>query len=73
MARLRMRIRLKIKEIAEEQGLNRAVLSRRADLTYETVFKLWKYPHMDVTLLTLVKIARVLKVEVSKLYEVEEE
>ena len=45
----------------------------RADLTYETVFKLWKNPHLDVTLLTLVKIARVLCVEVNELYEVEED
>ncbi len=73
MARLKMKTRLKVREIAEDKGYTRAILARRADLTYETVFKLWKNPDMDVTLLTLVKIAHVLRVEVTDLYEVQED
>jgi DNA-binding Xre family transcriptional regulator len=73
MARLKMRTRLKIKEIAESRGFTRASLARRADLTYETVFKLWRNPYQEVTLLTLVKIAHVLGVQVSDLYEVQED
>lgn len=68
-----MRIRLKVKEVATRQHLTRAALARRADLTYETVFKLWNDPYRDVSLMTLVKIAQVLQVDVSDLYEVDEE
>ncbi len=65
-----MRIRLKVKDVAVKRGLTRAALARRADLTYETVFKLWNDQYRDVSLMTLVKLAVAMNVDVSELYEI---
>ena len=69
MGRRKMRLRLKIRELAESQGLDRAKLARRADVTYQTVHNVWNNPYADVSITTLEKIAQALKCDVSELYE----
>jgi DNA-binding Xre family transcriptional regulator len=64
-----VKIKLRVKEVATKKGLDRAKLARQADLTYETVHLLWNDPYRSVSMATLVKIARVLNVAVSELYE----
>ena len=61
--------RLRIKEVAEAQGLDIAKLSRRADLAYRTVWQLWNEPERDVTIGTLTKLAGALGVSVHALIE----
>ncbi len=61
--------RVRIREIAEEKGLDVAKLSRRADLAYRTVWQLWNDPDRDVSIKTLGKIADALGVRVSDLIE----
>jgi transcriptional regulator with XRE-family HTH domain len=62
-----------VKEIAEKKGIsNPALLSRRANLGYNTVYLIWNNRTDDPGIQTLEKIATVLKVEVTDLYEVEE-
>ncbi len=69
MGRRKMRLRLKIRELAEAQGLDRAKLARRADMTYQTVHNVWNNPYADVSIATLEKLAQALNCDVSKLYE----
>ena len=69
MVRQKMRVRLLVRDVATKRGITRAKLARMADVTYETVFKLWQDEYRDVSLLTLVKLATALKVDVSELYE----
>lgn len=61
--------RLKIREIAEAQGMTAARLARRADLAYGTVKALWDDPDHDVALSTLTKIAGALGVQVIDLIQ----
>lgn len=65
----RMRTRLRIKELAEQQNLSRTRLSQRSEVAYNTVRKLWKDPYADVSLWTLQRLADVLKVDVKELIE----
>jgi len=62
-------IRLKVREIAEKQGLNMAQLARRADLDNNTVRKIWHDPTKEISTITLDKIARALGVNASELIE----
>lgn len=63
-------VRLKIREIAEAKKINMSKLSRMADLNYNTIRAIWDNEMKDVTVSTLEKIARALKVDVSELIEV---
>jgi DNA-binding Xre family transcriptional regulator len=65
----RMHLRLKVRAVATRQGIDRARLSRMADLNYQTVHDLWRNPDKPVSMTTLVKLARALGVEVTELYE----
>lgn len=62
-------IRLKVREIAESKGITRTMLSRRAEVNYETVNGIWNNPTREVSLKVLVRIAKVLDVPVTSLYE----
>jgi DNA-binding Xre family transcriptional regulator len=62
-------VQLRIKQIAQQKGLDIAKLSRRSDLSYKTAFNLWHDPKRDVSLHTLEKVAEALDVKVSDLIE----
>ena len=62
-------VRLKIREIAEAKKVNMSKLSRMADLNYNTVRAIWDDETKDVTVSTLEKIAKALKVEIAELIE----
>lgn len=61
--------KLRVREVAEAQGVNISQLSRRADLNYRTVHRIWNEPDYDASLSTLNKIAAVLDVSVKDLIE----
>lgn len=63
-------IRLKVKEIAEKQGITMAKLSRMADLNPGTIRAIYENPNRDVAVTTLEKIARALHCKVSDLYDI---
>ena len=65
------RIRLKIKEVATAKGWTQAKLWRAADLNPRTMQEIWNDPYRNITYNSLVKIAKVLGVEVSDLTEEE--
>lgn len=64
-----MALFLKVKRIAEEKGLNRTDLSRRANLTFNTVDRIWVDPDVDVDakVSTLQRIADALGVSLADL------
>ncbi len=64
-----MAIRLKIKEIALKKGWTQARLGRAADVNPRTMSGIFNDPYRDVAYSTLVKIAKVLEVEISELTE----
>ncbi|GCF07814.1 helix-turn-helix domain-containing protein [Dictyobacter arantiisoli] len=64
-----MPIRLKIKEVATEKGWTQTKLQRAADVHPRTMSGIYKDPYRDVAYSTLIKVAKVLGVEVSELIE----
>ncbi|MBA2285578.1 MAG: helix-turn-helix transcriptional regulator [Ktedonobacteraceae bacterium] len=65
-----MKIRLKARELAEEKGFNQSSLSRKANVDFKTIQRLFRDPYRDISVSTLVKIARALKVDMHDLVEV---
>ena len=57
----------KVKEVAEERGLNAHQLAQRAELAYTTVRGVWHNESTRVDMQTLQKLARVLQVEPGEL------
>jgi plasmid maintenance system antidote protein VapI len=62
-------IRLKVKEIASEQGISIASWARKADLDYRTVQRLVHDPFAEVTTFTLGRLADALGISVHMLIE----
>ena len=62
--------RLKVRQIAESKGISRTRLSRLAEIQYDTVNAIWNNEQRDVSLSTLIKIAKALHVDVAELYDV---
>ena len=62
-------IRLKVKEVAQQQGMSMGRLSHTAGVAYNTIRTIYKDPYRQVTTATLDKIARALGVPVTELIE----
>lgn len=63
-------VRLKIREIAEAKKINMSKLSRMADVNYNTIRAIWDNEMKDITVSTLEKIAKALRVDIAELIEV---
>ncbi len=59
---------LRVRELAEAQGLNITTLSRRAELAYTTTHNLWHGDVAQLNIKTLDRVARALGVRVSDLF-----
>jgi DNA-binding Xre family transcriptional regulator len=66
-------IRLLVKEFAEAKGLKMSQLSRKAEVSFNTIKSLFRDPYKSITLDTLEKIAEALDVNVIELISVEKE
>ena len=64
-----MKLRLRVKELAEEKHMSMGKLERLADLSHPTIRDIFRNPYKEVTSTTLVKLAIALGVSVSDLYE----
>ncbi len=64
-----MKLRLRVKEIAEQKGMSMGKLERLADLSHPTVRDIFRDPYKEVTTTTLVKLATALGVRVADLFE----
>ena len=68
-----IRVRLHIKQIATDQNITRAKLSRIADISPGTLERIWKDPYHEAYLSTIARIAIALQVPVERLYSIEED
>jgi transcriptional regulator with XRE-family HTH domain len=64
-----VKIRLRVKEIAEQKGMSMGKLERLADLSHPTIRDIFRNPYREVTTTTLAKLASALSVSVSTLFE----
>jgi len=64
-----MKTRLRIKEVAVRKGISMTKLSKRSEVAYNIVRRLWRDPYTDVALSTLQRLADVLGVQVNELIE----
>lgn len=64
-----MKLRLRVKEIAEQKGMSMGKLERLADLSHPTVRDIFRDPYKEVTSTTLAKLATALGVPVADLFE----
>lgn len=64
-----MTTRLQVKEIATAKGWTQTKLQRAADVHAKTMQGIYNDPYRDVSYSTLLKIAKVLGVEISDLIE----
>ena len=63
-----LRLRLRVKEIAEARGMSMGKLERLADLSHPTIRDIYRDPYKEVTSTTLAKLATALNVSVSDLF-----
>ncbi len=67
---IRPMVRLRVKEVLQEKGMSRGKLSRLSDVALMTVSRMCNQPTTySPTLDTLDRIAKVLQVPISDLYE----
>jgi len=62
-------VRLRVKEIAEQKGFNQSSLSRAANISFNTVKRIYRDPYKEVTTTTLERIAKALGVSIADLIE----
>jgi len=67
---IRPMVRLRVKEVLQEKGMSRGKLSRLSDVALMTVSRMCNQPTTySPTLNTLERVAKVLHVPISELYE----
>ncbi len=64
-----MKLRLRVREIAQQRGISMGKLERLADLSHPTIRDIFRNPYKEVTTTTLTKLATALGVSVSDLFE----
>jgi transcriptional regulator with XRE-family HTH domain len=62
-------LRLRVKEIAQQQGLGQGKLARMADLDIKMLARIYRNPYAEVSSATLEKLARALSVPIADLIE----
>jgi DNA-binding Xre family transcriptional regulator len=62
-------IRLRVKEIAESKGFNMSSLSRSADISFNTVKRIYRDPFRETNTTILEKLAKALGVSTADLIE----
>jgi DNA-binding Xre family transcriptional regulator len=66
-----MPIRIKLRELAQRKGVSQSRLSRLADLNVGMIQRIYSDPYTNITLATLEKLARALRVELAELIELD--
>lgn len=61
--------RLKVREIAEARGISQSRLSRLADVDPKSIRRIYRDPHVSLSLYILDRIAQALQVDISELVE----
>ena len=63
------KVRLRIKEVAQQKGISMGKLHRAADVSYKTIKRIYADPFYPTTTTTLGKLAGVLRVPPGELIE----
>lgn len=63
------RVRLRIKEVAEQKGISRYKLHMRTEIALTTIKRLYREPYSEIKLGTLARIADVLNCSICELFE----
>jgi transcriptional regulator with XRE-family HTH domain len=67
------KVRLRVREIAQEKGMSRTRLHHDSEVAYTTIRAIFKDPHTEVTITTLARLAEALGVPTATLIEDENE
>jgi DNA-binding Xre family transcriptional regulator len=62
-------VRLRVRELAEQRGFNMSSLSRAANISFNTVKRIYRDPYRSTSTETLERIAKVLGVPTGDLLE----
>ncbi len=62
-------LRLRVKELAQQQGISQGRLARKADVDIKTLARIYKNPYAEVSSITIEKLARALSVSIADLIE----
>ena len=62
-------VRLRVKESAEAKGFNMSSLSRSANISFNTVKRIFRDPYRETSTVTLERIAKALGVPIADLIE----
>ena len=63
-------VHLKVKEVAERKGVSMGKLSRKSDVAYNTIKRIYDDPNYSPTVNTLAKLAKALDVPIAELIEI---
>ncbi len=66
-----MRVRLKVKELAEQKGISIHRLHLRTEIALSSIRKFYQDPYADIKISTLLRIAEVLDCSICDLFEEE--
>jgi DNA-binding Xre family transcriptional regulator len=65
----RMRLRLRVKEVAKEHGMSMTKLHIKSEVAYSTIRRLFRDPFAEVTTTTINRLANALSVPPTDLLE----
>lgn len=65
----RMRLRLRVKEVAKEQGVSMTRLHITSEVAYSTIRRIFRDPYVEVTTTTINRLATALGVPPTQLLE----
>lgn len=68
-----MKLKFRLRAIRETKGISYRELSKLTNISTNTIQKIEKSIMQQIPLITLLKLAKTLEVEVTELYEIEEE
>lgn len=63
------KVRLRVKEVAQQKGMSMTRLHHRSEVAYTTIRAVFRNPHTEVTLTTLARLAEALDVPTAELIE----
>jgi DNA-binding Xre family transcriptional regulator len=64
-----MRIRLRVKEVAEAKGVSMTKLHIKSEVSYNTIRRIFREPYVEITTTTLARLAEALGVSSHDLIE----
>ena len=64
-----MKVRLRVKEVAEAKGVSMTRLHTRSEVAYNTIRRIFRDPYSEVTTTTLARLADALGVPTAELIE----